>query len=53
MSLNVYGRKYSHPRRVSPTSTTVKRYVYDEAQKKVVEIPLSKPLTRRQDAPIK
>lgn len=45
MSLNVYARKYSHPRRVTPRSSVVKRYVYRDG--KMVEIPLTEKLTNR------
>ena len=48
MSLNVYARTYSHPRRVLKTSTTVKRFVYDPDQKKCVEVPLTQTLKERQ-----
>lgn len=48
MSLNVYARTYSHPRRVLKTSSTVKRFVYDPDQKKCVEVPLTQTLKERQ-----
>ena len=43
--MNVYARKYSHPRRVTPHSSVTKRYVYRDG--KVVEIPLTEKLTNR------
>jgi len=45
MSLNVYVNKYSHPRRVNPRSSVVKRYVTRNG--KLVEIPLTEKLTNR------
>ena len=45
MSLNVYARKYSHPRRVTARSSVVKRYVYRDG--KLTEIALTEKLTNR------
>lgn len=48
MSLNVYARTYSYPRRVLKSSSVVKRYVYDRDTKKVVQVPLTQTLKERQ-----
>jgi hypothetical protein len=48
MSLNVYARTYSHPRRVLKSSSVVKRYVYDTQTKRVVQVPLTQTLKERQ-----
>ena len=45
MSLNVYVPKYSHPRRVNPHSSVVKRYATRNG--KLVEISLTEKLTSR------
>lgn len=37
--MNVYARKYSHPRRVTPRSSVTKRYAYRDG--KLTEIPLT------------
>jgi len=45
VSLNVYVNKYSHPRRVNPHSSVVKRYATRNG--KLVEISLTEKLAKR------